>query len=104
MHAMMNVIRHFTLTAGGTICLATAAQAQVSVDDAWVRATVPQQKTTGAFMTLRSASNAKLVAVHTDAAEVAEVHEMAMDGSIMRMRQVTALPLPAGKAVALQPG
>lgn len=31
-----------------------AAQAQVTVKDAWVRATVPQQKATGAFMQLQS--------------------------------------------------
>ena len=38
-----------------------AAQAQVTVKDAWVRATVAQQKATGAFMQLQSAQDAKLI-------------------------------------------
>ena len=35
---------------------------------------------------------------------MAEMHEMAMDGSVMRMRQVDAIDLPAGQAVELKPG
>lgn len=81
-----------------------AAQAQVRVQDAWVRATVPQQQATGAFLHITSTTDAKLVQVSTPAAAVAEIHEMAMDGNVMRMRAISALELPAGKTVALQPG
>ena len=42
--------------------------------------------------------------VSSPAAGVAEVHEMAMDGSVMKMRAVPGLDLPAGKAVDLKPG
>jgi copper(I)-binding protein len=86
------------------IVLASAAQAQVSVKDAWVRATVPQQKATGAFMQLQSAQDAKLVSAQSPVAGVVEVHEMAMDGGVMRMRAVPNLDLPAGKTVDLKPG
>jgi periplasmic copper chaperone A len=81
-----------------------SAQAQVTVKDAWVRATVPQQKATGAFMQLQSAQDAKLVSAQSPVAGVVEVHEMAMDGGVMRMRAVPHLDLPAGKAVDLKPG
>ena len=81
-----------------------SAQAQVTVKDAWVRATVPQQKATGAFMQLQSAQDAKLVSAQSPVAGVVEVHEMAMDGGVMRMRAVPNLDLPAGKAVDLKPG
>jgi copper(I)-binding protein len=37
-------------------------------------------------------------------AGVVEVHEMAMDGGVMKMRAVPSLALPAGKAVDLKPG
>ena len=84
--------------------LAGAAMAQVTVKDAWVRATVAQQKATGAFMQLQSAQDAKLVAAQSPVAGVVEVHEMAMEGSVMKMRAVTSLALPAGKAVELKPG
>ena len=84
--------------------LTTAATAQVTVKDAWVRATVAQQKATGAFMQLQSAQDAKLVAAQSPVAGVVEVHEMAMEGGVMKMRAVPALALPAGKAVDLKPG
>jgi copper(I)-binding protein len=84
--------------------LSSAAMAQVTVKDAWVRATVAQQKATGAFMQLQSAQDAKLVAAQSPVAGVVEVHEMAMDGGIMKMRAVPAVALPAGKAVELKPG
>jgi len=84
--------------------LAGAAMAQVTVKDAWVRATVAQQKATGAFMQLQSAQDAKLVAAQSPVAGVVEVHEMAMEGSVMKMRAVSSLALPAGKAVELKPG
>ena len=83
---------------------AFAAQAQVTVKDAWVRATVAQQKATGAFMQLQSAQDAKLISAQSPVAGVVEVHEMAMDGGVMKMRAVPSLTLPAGKAVDLKPG
>lgn len=77
----------------------------VDVKDAWARATVPGQKATGAFMKLTAKDGAKLVAVSSPAAGVAEVHEMKMDGDVMKMRAVQGgLDLPAGKAVELKPG
>lgn len=84
--------------AGGT------AIAQTSVKDAWVRGTVEPQKATGAFMQITSAQGGKLVGVRSPAAGVAEVHEMAMEGNVMKMRAVPALDLPAGQAVELKPG
>jgi periplasmic copper chaperone A len=80
------------------------ASAQVSVKEPWVRATVAQQKATGVFMQLQSAQEAKLVGASSPVAGVVEVHEMAMDGGVMKMRAVPSLALPAGKAVDLKPG
>jgi copper(I)-binding protein len=83
---------------------ALPALAQVTVGEPWVRATVAQQKATGAFMTLTSAQGARLIAASSPAAGAVEVHEMKMVDDVMRMRQITALELPAGKPVALSPG
>lgn len=69
-----------------------------------MRATVAQQQATGAFMQLQSATPTRLVAVTTPLTPIAEVHEMAMHGDVMRMRQIQGLELPAGKAVELKPG
>jgi copper(I)-binding protein len=88
-----------------SLLLATlAASAQTTVSDAWVRSTVPQQMATGMFGQITSAQGGKLVAASSPVAGVVEVHEMRMDGNVMRMRAVPALDLPAGKAVELKPG
>jgi copper(I)-binding protein len=92
------------LIVGSTLLAAAPAWSQVTVDQPWVRATVAAQKVTGAFMTLTAAKDSRLVGVSTPAAGVVEVHEMKMVDDLMRMRQVTALDLPAGKPVALVPG
>jgi periplasmic copper chaperone A len=93
------------------IMLASAAFSQnmgaadVVVKDAWVRTSVPGQQATGAFMTLTAKNGLKLVSIASPAAGVAEVHEMKMEGDIMRMRAVAGgLDLPAGKTVELKPG
>ena len=78
--------------------------AAVAVEGAWARASVPGQKATGAFMRLTAPQAMRLVRVQSPAAGVAEVHEMKMDGDIMKMRAVPALELPAGTAVELKPG
>jgi len=82
----------------------SAAQAQVTVTDPWVRATVPQMKATGGFMKIVSAADAKLVEVRSPLAGVTELHEMALEGDVMKMRTVPAISLPAGKTVELRPG
>jgi copper(I)-binding protein len=46
----------------------------------------------------------KLVGAASPAAGVTEVHEMKMEGNVMRMRAITALDLPAGQTVELKPG
>jgi copper(I)-binding protein len=88
------------------IAVSASAMAQVAVDvkAPWVRATVAQQKATGAFMQLTAQSDSKLVEVKSPLAGVVEIHEMAMEKDVMKMRQVSGVPLPAGKAVELKPG
>ena len=101
----MNPISH-TLSLVIAMVLVAGVQAQtVEVKNAWVRATVQGQKATGAFMQITAPAASTLVSVSTPVAGVAEVHEMKMDGDVMRMRPLTkGLELPAGKAVQLKPG
>jgi copper(I)-binding protein len=83
---------------------ANIAHAQVEVKSAWARPTVAGQSVTGAFMTLTAKDGARLVGAASPAAGVVEIHEMAMEGTVMRMRAVPVLDLPAGRAVELKPG
>ena len=84
--------------------LALPACAGVTATDAWVRGTVPAQDSTGAFLTLTSTEDAKLVGVSSPIASMAHVHKTENRGGMMSMSPVDAVPLPAGKPVALQPG
>ena len=84
---------------------AFGAHAQTTVKDPWVRGTVAQQKATGLFVQLTSAAGGKLVSVASPVAAMVEIHEMAMDGDVMKMRALPGgLELPAGKPVELKPG
>ena len=94
----------FALALAGFGHAAQAQDAGLTVQDAWVRATVPNQHATGVFMRLTSAAPARLVAVESQAAKHVEVHEMAMQDNVMKMRQVAGIDLPAGQAVELKPG
>ena len=78
--------------------------AAVDVRDPWVRFAVKGQSGTGAFMTLAAPSGARLVGVATPVAGIAEVHEMKMEGDVMRMRPVSGgLDLPPRQPVELKP-
>jgi hypothetical protein len=78
--------------------------ADISVTDAWARATMPGQPVSGAYMQIRSDADARLVSVSSPAVPRVEMHEMKMDGDVMRMREVKAIELPKGKTVSLEPG
>ena len=83
---------------------ASASFAQVAVGDPWARTTVPQQRVTGVFMTLTAAEPLRLVEARSPIAGSVEVHEMAMEAGVMKMRALPGLDLPAGRAVELKPG
>ncbi len=99
---MKPTFKFATVMAG--LLLTMSVHAEVVVKDAWVRATVPQQKATGAFLQIQSTSDARLISVQTPAAGMADIHEMKMDGNVMKMRALEYLDLPAGKLVELKPG
>ena len=98
--------KSFALTLAALWLVAAASvHAQVTVKDPWVRATVPQQKATGAFMQLTAAKEARLLSASSPVAGVVEVHEMVMVDNVMKMRALpNGLDLPAGKTVDLKPG
>jgi copper(I)-binding protein len=87
-----------------SVTLASSAFAQTTVTAPWVRATVPQQTSGGAFMELRSADSAKLVSVASSVAASVQLHKMEMSGQMMKMREVDAIDLPAGQTVNLASG
>jgi periplasmic copper chaperone A len=84
---------------------ALAQTAVIEVKNAWVRAAVPGQSATGAFMTITHKDGARLVRGTSPIAGVTEIHQMKMEGDVMKMRDMAqGMNLPAGRAVELAPG
>jgi copper(I)-binding protein len=83
---------------------ASALAADLDVKTPWVRGTVAGQKATGAFMELSSPTGTTIVGAASPVAGVTEIHEMKMDGGVMKMRAIPRLDVPAGKTVSLAPG
>jgi copper(I)-binding protein len=94
------------LVAGMCLALSAFAAQDVTVSDAWVRATAPGQDSAAVSMNITSAHEAKLVAVtvRPEVAAAAEIHTMKHENGMMMMRKVDSLALPAGHEVALGAG
>lgn len=97
---------------GAAFFLSTHAVAQVvkvdavSVSDAYTRATMPGQQVAGGFMKIDNKGNAQdqLLSASSPLAGEVQLHEMAMEGNVMKMRQVTDIVVPANGSVELKPG
>jgi copper(I)-binding protein len=93
-----------TLLAACMVLATSTSQAEVVITGAWVRATVPNQQATGAFMRLISSKDTTLVSAKSDSAGIVEVHEMKIENDVMRMRPVDGLRLSANQPVELKSG
>ena len=76
------------------------------VSNPFSRATPPGAKIAGAFMSIenRGKEADRLVGVTSPVAGLVEIHEMAMDGAVMKMRAVSGIELKPGATLALKPG
>jgi periplasmic copper chaperone A len=84
---------------------AAGAAEQVTVADAWIRATPPGVKTAAAYLTLTNAGAAEaLVGAASPAARVVELHTSMQMNGMQHMQAVESIPLPTGTAVELAPG
>lgn len=85
---------------------ATAAHGQVTIDNAWVRATAPGARVGGGYMVVRNAGSApdRLVGASSPASARVELHVHIREGDVMRMRQVPAFEVPANGSFELKPG
>ena len=79
----------------------------IEIVQPWSRATPSTAPSAGGFLTLTNKGDApdRLIAIETPAAKQAEIHEMKMDGAVMRMRELeNGVVLPPGQTVELKPG
>jgi copper(I)-binding protein len=99
---MKTLIASILLLAGSLAAHAQPAPAKA--EGAWARASVQGQSGTGAFMTLTATEPLTLVGASTPVAGVAAVHEMKMEGDVMRMHEVDKLAVAPGKPLQMKPG
>ncbi|MCX2723710.1 copper chaperone PCu(A)C [Roseibium salinum] len=79
----------------------------LTLNHPWTRATPPRAKSGGGFVEIvNTGSEAdRLIAVSSDAAAKAELHQMTVNDGVMTMRELEGgIEIPAGETVALQPG
>ena len=108
----MKVTQFLAATAALVTLSATAFAGDITlnnlrIEDPFARATLPNQPVAGGFMVISNTGDADdtLVAARSAAAARMEIHEMAMDGDVMRMRELSGgLVIPAGETVMLKPG
>ena len=79
--------------------------ASVEIRDAWCRPTPNGAKTAACYLTIEASRDNRVTGVATPLAASAAIHDMTMEGGVMRMSEMAAgLPLTAGTPVALAPG
>jgi len=83
---------------------APPAAAQISVEDAWIRATPPGAKTAAGYMIIRAESADRLLSVTSPAAERVQTHITVQEGDVARMREVKGYNVPANGTLQLKPG
>jgi len=79
----------------------------LEIEHPWTRATAPTAKSGGGFLTITNKGTTpdRLIAARSSVSLKVEVHEMKMDGTVMRMREVEGgIEIPPGKTVTLKPG
>ncbi|HEV3489571.1 MAG TPA: copper chaperone PCu(A)C [Reyranella sp.] len=79
----------------------------IEIGQPWARATPPTAESGGGFLVITNTGTTpdRLIAVKSPAADKVEIHEMKMDGNIMRMREVEkGIEIPPGATVELKPG
>jgi copper(I)-binding protein len=82
-----------------------AADAKIAVSGVWARATPGNAPNGAAFMTFDNhGADDKLLAAEAKVAKSVELHTHIKDGEVMKMRQVMAIEVPAGKPVKMEPG
>lgn len=79
----------------------------LEITEAWVRATLPGQPAAGGFLTIDNKGKEadRLLSASSPLTPVTQVHEMKMDGDVMKMAELAeGLEIPAGGKVELKPG
>ena len=79
----------------------------LEIGDPWARATPPTAPTGGGYLSIKNTGTTpdRLLSISSPAAETVQVHEMKMEGNVMRMREAEhGVEIAPGATVTLAPG
>lgn len=94
-----------TLGLGFSVHAQEAKVGSIRIENAYTRSTVPGQQVAGGFMKIENKGGVdQLISASSPVAGEVQLHEMAMEGNVMKMRQVKDIAVPAGGVVELKPG
>ncbi len=101
--ALVSILTGF---AGASVA-AEFKSGDVVVANPWARASASKMMKAGAafmMLTNNAATADRVIEAQSTIAKKTELHTHLMEGGVMKMRQVQAIDVPAGKSVALKPG
>ncbi len=98
-------MRSFMVALAAAVTLAGCEQAQLGVEDAWVRLPAVSSRPGAAYFTVKGGNEAtSLLAISSPAAVRTELHEMKHEGGMMTMAPIKDVAIPAGGTVRFEPG
>ena len=102
---MSNLLKR-TAAAFTLLCLSAFAQAEITVENPYVRAVPPGQMISAAFMQLNNSGSEQvaLISASSSIAKNVELHNHINADGVMKMRQVDKISITANGTASLQPG
>ena len=102
----MPVSRRLAVLAAVLLLALSGAHAAepVAIRGAWARPALQGQGSSGAYMTFTAREPLTLLGAESSAAGIIEIHQMKLEGDVMKMRAVDTLALPVGQPVEFKPG
>ena len=96
-----------TITTASMVMAEPVLAGDLTVEGYWVKAMLPGQPVAGGFLKLtnKGTTDDKLISASSPKSARMELHEMAMKGDVMEMREIAGgIAIPAGGTVELAPG
>jgi copper(I)-binding protein len=98
-------MRSLVVAIAAAATLAGCEQAQLGVEDAWVRLPAVSSRPGAAYFTVKGGAEAtSLLGVSSPAAVRTELHEMKHEGGMMTMAPIKDVAIAAGSTVKFEPG
>jgi copper(I)-binding protein len=105
--AAMSTVKVDTITTASMVMAAPVVAGDLTIEGYWVKAMLPGQPVAGGFLKLinKGTTDDKLISATSPKSGRMELHEMAMKGDVMEMREIEGgIAIAAGATVELAPG